>query len=100
MKNPTKLQHFHKFWSVVWLKVGKLDAERKFYKALQREPAEFIIEAARAYTEKIKGKKERQYTIHPATWLHKGRYYDEDREEEAFNPLAYLDSIVDETNAN
>jgi len=93
MTKPTNLQHFHKFWSVVWLKVGKLDAERKFYIALKREPAEFIIEAAKAYTEKIKGKKERRYTIHPATWLHKGRFYDEDSEEEEFNALKLLDEL-------
>lgn len=91
MTKPTNLQHFHKFWSVVWRKVGKLEAERKFIIALKRESAEFIIEAAQAYTESVKHKKDRQFLPHPATWLHKGRYYDE--LEEQFDPMKLLDEL-------
>lgn len=93
MTKPTNLQHFHKFWSVVWRKVGKLEAERKFIQALKREPAEFIIAAAEAYTKKVKGSNP-QFLPHPATWLHAGRYYDE--EEETSTVSDYFDRLENE----
>jgi hypothetical protein len=86
-------EQFKKFWSVVWRKVGKLEAERKFKQALKREPAEVIIKAAEVYAESVKDRNDRSWLPHPATWLHKGRYYDELEDDQTFDPLKALNEM-------
>lgn len=89
---------FEQFWEVCWRRKGKLEAERKFIKALKNETAEFIIEAAKAYADSVRGK-DKKFLPHPATWLHQGRYYDE-LDEPEFDPLTYLKQKREENEDN
>lgn len=67
-------------WDDIWLKTGKADAFRKFKIAARTpEDADRIIAAARAQGPGILERARRGgiTPIHPATWLHQGRYDDE-----------------------
>lgn len=69
---------FHEFWKIYPRKVGGKDAAADaFRKALSRASADTIIAGAKAYAEKRKDE-DPQYTAHPKTWLHAGRWSDED----------------------
>ncbi len=85
---------FEQFWKVCWRRKGKLEAERKFIKALKIENADFIIEAAETYANSVKGMN-KKYLPHPATWLHQGRYYD-DLDEEVPTISDYFDRLENE----
>ncbi len=77
--NAWRSEAFTRFWEVVWYKVGKDAAHRKFEKAAKSpEIAEAIIAAAREHGPRLiaEARGERS-PLHPATWLHQGRWKDE-----------------------
>lgn len=71
---------FERFWSIVWLKVGRGDAQKAFRKAASSPAlAEQIIESARIQGPGLLADAERQQrsVLHPATWLNGRRWEDE-----------------------
>jgi hypothetical protein len=72
----TGAARFGEFWTAYPKKVGKLDAERAFAKALQRAGADELIAGARRYAGERSGQ-DQKFTKHPATWLNKGCWGDE-----------------------
>lgn len=71
-----KKSEFEEFWKLCPRKVGKGDAEGKYWKARQSETHELLMSAMARHAREVKGK-EREYIPHPATWLSKKRYFDE-----------------------
>jgi hypothetical protein len=67
---------FAQFWAVYPRKVGKLDAEKAFDKALERTDAETLLAGARCYAGDRAGQ-DPKYTKHPTTWLNKDCWADE-----------------------
>jgi hypothetical protein len=67
---------FAEFWAVYPRRVGKLDAEKAFAKAIEQADAETIIVGAKRYASERVGQ-DSKYTKHPATWLNKGCWSDE-----------------------
>lgn len=75
-----KTEKFGAFWALVWLRVGKADAERAFRKvATDVVTADLIIAAAQRQGPRLLADAHSQTRspIHPATWLRAGRYLDE-----------------------
>jgi len=69
---------FDKFWSSVWLKVGKGDARRAFKVARRKADLQTIIDGAQEYGRwLVRERKDRQFWAHPATWLRGERWDDE-----------------------
>lgn len=78
--NGWKQNSFERFWAVVWWKTGKDDARRKWDQKIKSQAmAEFVIKAALEQGPELLAAAEREQrsAIHPATWLHKGRWADE-----------------------
>jgi hypothetical protein len=73
----TAKQEFEEFWSECPRKVGKTGALRKYIQARKATDAETLLTAMRRYATAVAGK-DREFVAHPATWLHNGRWQDED----------------------
>ncbi len=67
------LPGFDEFWKNYPRRIGKLAAMRKYKIALNVASAAEIIRGAELYAKERSGKEE-QFTAHPATWLHAGRW--------------------------
>lgn len=67
---------FEALWSAYPRKVGKMDAEKAYLKALSTATAEAIHAGVVRYAIERKGQ-DPQYTAHPATWLNRKRWLDE-----------------------
>jgi len=67
---------FDEFWQLYPRKIGKLDAQRSYEKALTRATIDQIREAVKKFARAVE-KKDPQYVAHPATWLNQGRWDDE-----------------------
>ena len=65
---------FDDFWKAYPLRKGKLDALRAWQRALKHAAADEIIAAAGQYAKTA----EAPYIKHPATWLNKGCFLDEE----------------------
>jgi uncharacterized protein YdaU (DUF1376 family) len=68
---------FADWWTAYPRKVGKNAAARKYLIARKTTDAETLLAAARRYAEITAGT-EKQYIAHPSTWLHQGRWTDEE----------------------
>jgi hypothetical protein len=69
---------FGRFWKIYPRKVGKLQAEKAFRRALKLAPAEELIAAAeRDAAGWAATGKDPRYIPHPTTWLNGGRWNDE-----------------------
>lgn len=68
---------FNEFWMSYPRKVGKQAAIKAHEKALKLTTPEKIIEGVESLRITVAGK-DPQFTPHPATWLHEGRWDDED----------------------
>lgn len=71
---------FDRFWDLVPKKVGKLDAEKKFFAAIKsgQVTVDELIAGMRRYAQHIRSNStDDQYVSHPASWLNKGRWHDE-----------------------
>jgi hypothetical protein len=67
---------FDVFWQIYPRRVGKLDAQKAYDKALKRTDDVTIRAAVLRYADECKGKEE-NFIAHPATWLNQGRWMDE-----------------------
>lgn len=67
---------FEEFWKLCPRRVGKGDAEAKYWKAREEVSREFLLAAIEAHAKECKGR-DQQYIPHPGTWLHQKRYHDE-----------------------
>ena len=76
-KNYNKKIWFDEFWEVYPRKTGKIEAERKFESALKKAEPEHIIEGPKQYAAQVKDT-DPQFIARPRTWLHHGRWADED----------------------
>ena len=76
-KKYNKKIWFDRFWQVYPKKTGKIEAERKFIAALKHASAEHIIEGAERFARSVRNT-EKQFIAHPGTWLHHGRWADEE----------------------
>jgi hypothetical protein len=68
---------FDEWWEIVPRKVGKGHAETAFRAALKIATLETLITGMTAYATSCRGK-DRQYILHPATWLNGKRWLDDD----------------------
>lgn len=77
-KNKTKKrkEDFEEFWNLCPRKVGKGDAEKKYWVARQEIGKERLHQAMKIHATEVKDK-EKEFIPHPSTWLNKKRYYDE-----------------------
>jgi hypothetical protein len=86
----TQSAWFDAWWSVVWAKTARGDAEKAFAKAITSlDVFTRVMEATKVQTPVIR-QRERRFWPHPATWLNGQRWLDElsqepefDREEES-----------------
>lgn len=69
-------REFEDFWSECPRKVGKDAAARKYVAARRQTDAETLLDAMRRYAASVAGG-DREFIVHPATWLHQGRWKDE-----------------------
>ena len=71
---------FERFYAAYPRKVGKIDAERAFEKATRRTDAATVIAAAERFAAdpNLPSGPRRNLIPHPATWLNKGRFLDEE----------------------
>lgn len=67
---------FERFWQSYPLKVGKLEARRRFDEALKQASADEIIAGAKRFARLKKGE-ETRFIKQPSTWLHEGCWLDE-----------------------
>lgn len=68
---------FEAWWRLYPRKVGKLEAYRKFQRALtQGASIEALTAGVQAYRDAMRGT-DLKYVAHPSTWLHQGRWMDE-----------------------
>lgn len=67
---------FEEFWSIYPRKIGKLDAQKSYDKAIRLTTIDKIRLAAQGFASRCKGT-EPQYIPHPATWLNQGRWDDQ-----------------------
>jgi len=78
-KVPTSTadSRFAEFWMMCPKKVAKADAFRKYQAAIRGGVrSSVLLEGMRRYALSIRGG-DPQFTVHPATWLHRGRWDDE-----------------------
>ena len=68
---------FDQFYAAFPRHVDRLDAQRAWSKATKTHPPDQIIQAAKRYANLCRGK-DKRYVKHPATWLNKGGYLDEE----------------------
>ena len=68
---------FDNFWAVYPRKVAPKGARQKYEIARRSASADEILDAARRYADAMTGI-EKQYIAHPMTWLHQGRWQDEE----------------------
>lgn len=73
---------FDQFWECVPRKVGKDGARAAFSKARQKASLDELLDGMRRYAREREGQ-DAQYTAHPASWLNKGRWQDEDAPSQA-----------------
>lgn len=66
---------FETFWITARRKIGKLDAERAFLKAMKRKDAGDLMAVWESYNAGIGS--DLKYVPNPATWLNQGRWLDE-----------------------
>jgi hypothetical protein len=66
---------FDDFWTAYPRKVGKIDAEKAYTKALTRSTVANILQAAQKFAANCCGK-DTQFIPHPATWLNRGSWDD------------------------
>lgn len=71
-----RLDRFDEFWLVCPKKVGRGAAEKAWPKAALASSPESLIAAMRAYAAVCSGK-EKQFIVHPTTWLAQKRWLDE-----------------------
>lgn len=74
---PSGADTFARFWAAYPKRTGKKEAERKWLKAIKdgADPDVLIATAGR-YAESVRGQNPR-FIAHPSTWLHHGRWEDE-----------------------
>jgi hypothetical protein len=72
----TAKQEFEDFWSECPRKVGKDAAARKYLTARKQASADTLLGGMRRYASAVSGT-DKQYIVHPAAWLHQGRWKDE-----------------------
>lgn len=75
---------FDAFWAEVPRKVGRGAAEKSYRAALKKTDHDTLIAGIRRYAEERAGK-DRQYTVHPATWLNQERWADEPERSDDFH---------------
>ncbi|WIA97644.1 hypothetical protein [Curtobacterium sp. MCBA15_004] len=69
---------FERFYTIFPRKVGRLKAEAAFGKAVANGmPVHVLIEAARRFATDPNLPADKQFIVHPATWLNQGRWGDE-----------------------
>ena len=73
---------FQEFYRAYPRHVGPAAAFRKYVVARKQADAETLLNAAKRFAE-ISAGKEPQFVAHPATWLHQGRWQDEDLQTQA-----------------
>ena len=67
---------FEAWWALYPRKVGKDAARQKYQKARKRASADELTQALQAYVDASAGK-DKEFIVHPSTWLHQGRWMDE-----------------------
>jgi hypothetical protein len=67
---------FDEFWELYPRKVGKIDAEKSYGKAMKLATIDQIREGAKKFAARCQNT-EPQYIPHPATWLNAGRWDDQ-----------------------
>lgn len=68
---------FVEFWDTCPKKVGKADAFRMYQAAVRNSvPSSTLLEGMRRYALSVRGT-DSKFIVHPATWLHGGRWDDE-----------------------
>jgi uncharacterized protein YdaU (DUF1376 family) len=70
-------EEFDGWWQECPRKVGKDAAARKYLIARRQADAETLLAGMRRYRASVSDK-EPQYIVHPAAWLHQGRWKDEE----------------------
>jgi uncharacterized protein YdaU (DUF1376 family) len=70
-------REFDGWWQECPRKVGKDAAARKYVIARRQADAETLLAGMRRYRASVSDK-EPQFIVHPAAWLHQGRWKDED----------------------
>jgi len=76
---------FEDFWAVVPRKKGKGAARAAYAKARKKVDHATLVKAMTDYAKEREGR-DKQYTVHPATWLNQERWSDEpDRPKEDFH---------------
>jgi hypothetical protein len=69
-------EDFTAFWAAYPRRVGKLDALKAYEKARKVDSAENIMAGVERYKQHLPD--EARFVCHPATWLNKGRWMDEE----------------------
>lgn len=80
---------FDQFWQAYPLKVAKEGARRKYEIARRLASADDILAGAKRYAAAVAGK-DREFIKHPDSWLHNGRWQDEEE------PSAPMHRVPDE----
>jgi hypothetical protein len=78
-KPPTSTAdpRFVEFWAVCPRMVAKAAAFRKYQDAIRKGiTSTTLLDGMRAYAASVRGK-DPQFIVHPATWLHQGRWDDQ-----------------------
>lgn len=65
---------FDEWWAGTWLKVGKLAAEKEYYRARRMASRETLLAGRDRY---IATKPRETAWCHPVTWFRQGRWLDE-----------------------
>lgn len=84
---------FEEFWSEVWLKVGKDGVWAKFKSRVRDEKTFLKVMAGVKRDAPIQRSKERQFQVHPKTWMNEGRWKDEEEPAALFGPPAQEDDF-------
>jgi hypothetical protein len=69
-------EDFTAFWAAYPRRVGKLDALKAYERARKVDSAENIMAGVERYKQHLPD--EARFVCHPATWLNKGRWMDEE----------------------
>lgn len=78
--NGWREESFERFWSVVWVKIGRGASERAWRTAVrERAEVDVIIAAAKEQGPRLlaEAREQQRGVLHPATWLNAKRWLDE-----------------------
>lgn len=79
-RKPSVHNDFEAFWAAYPRKVGKKAARQKYEIARRDAHADTLLDAAKRYADAAEASDDKRFIAHPATWLHQGRWQDEDVE--------------------